>query len=56
MPDLSQPPLHTLPKEELLDKLRQLTNLRVVPDDSSPDGFRLDVGRFPGWRTMPPSW
>jgi WD40 repeat protein/serine/threonine protein kinase/class 3 adenylate cyclase len=56
MPDLNQPPLHTLPREELLAKLRQLTNLRVVPDDSSPDGFRLDVGPFPGWRTMPPSW
>jgi WD40 repeat protein len=56
MPDLSQPPLYTLPKEELLAKLRQLTNLRVVPDGSSPDGFRLDVGPFPGWRTMPPSW
>jgi WD40 repeat protein/class 3 adenylate cyclase len=56
MPDLSQPPLHTLPREELLARLRQLTNLRVVPDDSSPDGFRLDVGPFPGWRTMPPSW
>ncbi|MFV2074430.1 MAG: WD40 repeat domain-containing protein, partial [Thermoanaerobaculales bacterium] len=30
MPDLSRPPLHTLPRSELIAKLKTLTNLRVV--------------------------
>jgi len=33
MPDLSKPPLHTLPREELIAKLKTLTNLRVVRDE-----------------------
>jgi WD40 repeat protein/tRNA A-37 threonylcarbamoyl transferase component Bud32 len=53
MPDLSQRPLHTLPYAELLAKLRSLTNIRVVPDASTTEGFRLEVGPFPGWRTVP---
>ncbi len=36
MPDLSKPPLHTLPREELIAKLKTLTNLRVVRDEESP--------------------
>ena len=32
MPDLTKPPLHTLPYDELLAKLKSLTNLRAVPD------------------------
>jgi WD40 repeat protein len=55
MPDLSKPPLHTLPREELLAKLRSLTNLRVVEAPESPSGWKLDVGPFPGWETVP-SW
>ena len=31
MPDLAKPPLHTLPHDELLAKLKSLTNLRAVP-------------------------
>ena len=38
MPDLSAPPLHTLPYEELLAKLRSLTNVRLVESTS----FSLD--------------
>lgn len=53
MPDFSRPPLHTLPYEELLRELKILTNLRVVEDKSSPAGYRLDVGPFPGWETAP---
>jgi WD40 repeat protein len=53
MPDLSRPPLHTLPRAELLEKLRSLTNLRVELDPSAPDGWRLDLGPFPGWKTVP---
>jgi len=55
MPDLSQPPLHTLPYEALLAKLRSLTNLRVVEDPESLSGWKLEVGPFPGWQEVP-SW
>jgi len=55
MPDLSKPPLHTLPREELIAKLKTLTNLRVVRDEESSTGWKLEVGPFPGWKTVP-SW
>jgi WD40 repeat protein len=53
MPDLSKPPLHTLPREELIAKLKTLTNLRVVRDEDAPTGWKLEVGPFPGWETVP---
>jgi WD40 repeat protein len=53
MPDVTQPPLHTLPHEELLAKLDALTNLRVVRDPSSPTGWSEEVGPFPGWKDVP---
>ncbi len=53
MPDLSKPPLHTLPHDELIAKLKTLTNLRVVRDEDSPSGWKLEVGPFPGWETVP---
>jgi WD40 repeat protein len=53
MPDVTQPPLHTLPHEELLAKLDALTNLRVVRDPSSPTGWREEIGPFPGWKDVP---
>jgi len=53
MPDVSTPPLHTLPHDELLAKLKTLTNLRVVRDEDSPSGWTLEVGPFPGWKTVP---
>jgi len=55
MPDLSKPPLHTLPREELIAKLKTLTNLRVVRDEESSTGWKLEVGPFPGWERVP-SW
>jgi len=55
MPDLSRPPLHTLPRDELIAKLKTLTNLRVVRDEASPSGWKLDIGPFPGWAEVP-SW
>jgi len=55
MPDLSKPPLHTLPHNELIAKLKTLTNLRVVRDEGSPTGWKLTVGPFPGWESVP-SW
>jgi WD40 repeat protein len=53
MPDLDKPPLHTLPRSELIAKLKTLTNLRVVRDEESPTGWKLTVGPFPGWETVP---
>ena len=55
MPDVTQPPLHTLPHEVLMAKLDALTNLRVVRDPSSPTGWGEELGPFPGWRDVP-SW
>jgi WD40 repeat protein len=53
MPDMDKPPFHTLPYGELLEKLRSLTNLRVVEDADSPTGWKLEIGPFPGWETVP---
>ncbi len=53
MPDLSQPPLHTLPREELIAKLKTLANLRVVRDEDSSTGWMLTHDPFPGWETVP---
>ena len=53
MPDLTKPPLHTLAHDELMTKLRALTNLQVVEDAASPTGYRLDIGPFPGWKDVP---
>jgi hypothetical protein len=55
MPDLSRPPLHTLPRDELITKLKTLTNLRVVRDEASSTGWKVEIGPFPGWETVP-SW
>lgn len=53
MPDLSKPPFHTLPYEELMAKLRPLTNLRVVADAERPTGYRIVQDRFSGWEETP---
>jgi len=53
MPDMSQPPLHALPHEDLLTRLRALTNVRVIEDETSSTGYRLDYAPFPGWETVP---
>jgi WD40 repeat protein len=53
MPDLSKPPLHTLPREELVAKLKTLTNVRVARDPDSSTGWTLTHDAFPGWETVP---
>jgi WD40 repeat protein len=53
MPDLSKPPLHTLPHDELVAKLKSLTNLRAVRDHASSTGWKIDLGPFPGWKNLP---
>ena len=39
--------------EELLAKLRSLTNLRVGQDPASDSGWSLEVGPFQGWEEVP---
>ena len=53
MPDLSKPPLHTLPRKALIAKLETLTNVRVVRDPQSSTGWKLSHDPFPGWETVP---
>jgi eukaryotic-like serine/threonine-protein kinase len=53
MPDLAKPPLHALPYDELMAKLRALTNLQVVEDKAAATGYRLEIGPFPGWKDVP---
>ena len=53
MPDTNEPPLHTLPHEDLLTRLRALTNVRIVEDEASSTGYRLDYAPFPGWEKVP---
>ncbi len=53
MPDLTKPPLHTLPYEEFLAKLRSFTNLRAVREPTSPTGYALEIGPNPGWEQVP---
>jgi WD40 repeat protein len=55
IPDLSKPPLHTLPYQELMAKLKALTNLRVVPDEESHTGYTRepDFTAYRGWGTVP---
>jgi hypothetical protein len=53
MPDVTKPPLHTLPYDELIAKLDSFTNLRAVRDEASSAGWTLEVGPFPGWDDVP---
>jgi WD40 repeat protein len=53
MPDVTKPPLHTLPHAELVAKLDALSNLRVVRDSTSATGWKLEIGPFPGWQDLP---
>jgi WD40 repeat protein len=56
MPDLSKPPLHRMPHDQLLAKLASLTNVRVLRDASSRAGWTVRLDPFPGWKNLPPSW
>ena len=53
MPDVSKPPIHTLPHDELIAKFHSLTNLRAVRDEESSTGWKIEIGPFPGWETVP---
>ncbi|GMR23124.1 MAG: hypothetical protein BMS9Abin37_1527 [Acidobacteriota bacterium] len=51
--DWDEPPLHTLPHDALIAKLKSLTNLRVVRDPDSAEGWKLELDPFPGWEKVP---
>jgi WD40 repeat protein len=53
MPDLDEPPLHALLRDELIEKLQSLTNLRAVRDPDDPTGWKIELGPFPGWAEVP---
>jgi WD40 repeat protein len=53
MPELDEPPLHAWPRDELVAKLRSLTNIRVVPDPESDQGWTVELDPFPGWLEIP---
>jgi len=53
MPDLDEPPLHALPHDALLAKLKSLTNLRAVGAPEDPSDWTIEVGPFPGWKEVP---
>jgi hypothetical protein len=46
-------PFHTLPRDEFLERLRALTNMRAVPDAESSSGYKIEYAEFPGWETVP---
>jgi WD40 repeat protein len=55
MPDVTKPPLHTLPYDELMARLKAFTNVRAVPDPESPNGYSLDPDftAYRGWAEVP---
>jgi WD40 repeat protein len=53
MPDLDEPPLHALPHDELMAKLKSLTNLRAVRDPKTGTDWKIELGPFPGWKDVP---
>jgi WD40 repeat protein len=56
MPDLTKPPLQSLPHDELVAQLRSLTNLRAVRDEASSTAWSIALDPFPGWRDVPTWW
>jgi WD40 repeat protein len=46
-------PFQTLPHNEFLDRLKALTNIRIIADHNSTSGYRVDYGPFPGWEKVP---
>jgi WD40 repeat protein len=56
VPDVTQTPPHKRSHEDFLAMLRSWTNVRVVRDENSPTGWRLDADPFPGWAKPPTSF
>jgi hypothetical protein len=52
-PNIPGPLPHTLPQDELIGKLKSLTNLRAIPDPEAEGGWKIDLAPFPGWKDLP---
>ena len=39
--------------DDLLAKLRSMTNIRVVGDPDAATGWKVEIGPFPGWAEVP---
>jgi serine/threonine protein kinase/WD40 repeat protein len=48
-------PIHALSYPEFMERLRALTNLRVVANKNSSTGYDIKYDPFPGWEKIP-SW
>lgn len=46
-------PFHTLPSDEFLNRMRALTNVRVVEERNASTGYRIEYRPFPGWKELP---
>ena len=53
VPDVNQVPPHKRTHDAFLATLHSFTNLRAAPDAKSPNGWKLEPGPFPGWKTVP---
>jgi len=55
VPDLSKPPFHTLPYDELMARLNALTNFRAVTNEDSHTGYTIepDFTAYHGWAEVP---
>jgi WD40 repeat protein len=53
VPDVTKTPPHKRSYAAFLAMLKTWTNVRVVPDEASPTGWKLEVGPFPGWEKLP---
>ena len=53
VPDMNEVPPHKRSHEEFLATLRTFTNVRAVPDAKAPNGWKLESGPLPGWKTAP---
>ena len=50
-------PIHTWPRDTLLEKLRSMTNVRICNGTPRcPQGTRATFQPFTGWAQAPPSW
>jgi len=47
------PPRLSRPLKEFLATLRAQTNMRIVTDVETEDGYRIEYDRFPGWEATP---
>jgi len=46
-------PLYNRPLKEFLEILRAQTNMRIVIDEETEEGYRIVYDRFTGWETAP---